>query len=323
MQKRMWYQIEMGVMVDVIRVLYVDDKPALLELGKIYLQKSGDFSVITADSAEGALDLLNSSPFDAIISDYQMPMMDGIHFLTEVRKNHGQIPFILFTEKGREEVVVDAINSGVDFYVQKGGDLVAQYADLAHKVRLAVERHTVNKALEESEERFRGIAERISDLIIIADQKGPTYVSPSVQSILGFPPGYYVGKSANPEIFPREDLGKLVQAMERLAMGSPLEEVEFRMKKKDGTYAVFEGKGTPVLSGGSFSSVQVIARDITDRKQAEQSLRLQHDLSLELNKCNTLDDACNHILSAILKIEGPDSGGFISQIQSKAGSTST
>jgi PAS domain S-box-containing protein len=107
-----------------------------------------------------------------------------------------------------------------------------------------------------------------------------------------------------------EDLEKLVMAMGHLAQGSPVEQVEFRMKKKDGTYAVFEGKGTPVMMGGTYTSVQVIARDITGRKQAEQSLRLQHDLSLELNKCNTLDDACNQILSAILTIGGLDSGGI-------------
>jgi CheY-like chemotaxis protein len=91
----------MGVMVDIIRILYVDDKPDLLELGTIYLQKSGDFSVTAVDSAQEALALLQSSPFDAIISDYQMPLMDGIDFLSEVRKKHGQVPFILFTEKGR------------------------------------------------------------------------------------------------------------------------------------------------------------------------------------------------------------------------------
>ena len=68
--------------------------------------------------------------------------MDGIELLKIVRNNHtyGGIPFILFTGRGREEVVIEAINSGVDFYLQKGGDVKFQFAELKHKVQQAVHR---------------------------------------------------------------------------------------------------------------------------------------------------------------------------------------
>ena len=58
-----------------------------------------------------------------------MPGMDGIELLKRVRKSFGNVPFILFTGRGREEVVIEAINNGVDFYLQKGGDPKAQFAD--------------------------------------------------------------------------------------------------------------------------------------------------------------------------------------------------
>ncbi|MCK4270738.1 MAG: response regulator, partial [Methanogenium sp.] len=59
-------------------VLIVDDEPDLLELTKIYLEKTGDFTVDTAASACEAMEMIKATTYDAIVSDYQMPEMDGI-----------------------------------------------------------------------------------------------------------------------------------------------------------------------------------------------------------------------------------------------------
>ncbi|MEI6842712.1 MAG: response regulator [Methanomicrobiales archaeon] len=72
-------------MPDNLRVLYFDDETDLLEIGKLFIEQSGDFSVTTIDSASAALNLIKIEQFDAIISDYQMPEMDGFQFLKEVR----------------------------------------------------------------------------------------------------------------------------------------------------------------------------------------------------------------------------------------------
>jgi DNA-binding response OmpR family regulator len=105
-----------------IRVLYVDDEPQLLEIGRLFLEKSGPFAVDTSDSAAAVLKNGDFHRYECIISDYQMPGMDGIAFLQELRSKKSRIPFILFTGKGREEVVIKALNCGADFYLQKGGD---------------------------------------------------------------------------------------------------------------------------------------------------------------------------------------------------------
>ncbi|MEN6611815.1 MAG: PAS domain S-box protein [Methanoregulaceae archaeon] len=123
-----------------ITVLYVDDEPLLLDICALYLKKNGDMEVISAPGAREALDLLATRNIDVIVSDYQMPETDGIALLKEVRRIKGDMPFILFTGRGREEVVIEAINNGVDFYLQKGGAPAAQFAELTHKIRQAVDR---------------------------------------------------------------------------------------------------------------------------------------------------------------------------------------
>ena len=105
-------------MADAIRVLYVDDEPSLLELGKIFLEKEVIFTVDILTSALEALERIKTEQYDAIISDYQMPEMDGITFLKQLKASGDATPFIIFTGRGREEVVIEALNEGADFYIQ-------------------------------------------------------------------------------------------------------------------------------------------------------------------------------------------------------------
>jgi signal transduction histidine kinase len=134
-------------MVLVLSLLYVDDEPALLDLGKLFLEREGAFAVDTLSSAREALARLNTERYDAIISDYQMPEMDGITFLKQLRASGNTTPFIIFTGRGREEVVIEALNSGADFYIQKGGEPKSQFVELSNKIRYAVSRKKFQEEL--------------------------------------------------------------------------------------------------------------------------------------------------------------------------------
>ncbi len=118
----------------------MDDEPSLLEQAKIFLQKEIDeIQVRTMTSAGEALDLLEDLDFDAVVSDYQMPEMNGLEFLEVVRnEKEWKIPFIIFTGKGREEVAIEALNLGADRYLKKGGDPKTQYGVLADAIEQEV-----------------------------------------------------------------------------------------------------------------------------------------------------------------------------------------
>ena len=122
-----------------ITVLYVDDEPVMLDTFTIFLERDPEFRVMPVLSAKAAIRVLETGGVDAIVSDYEMPEMDGIAFLKLVREKYPRLPFIIFTGKGREEIVIESLNNGADYYVRKGGDPRAQFAELASKVRHAVD----------------------------------------------------------------------------------------------------------------------------------------------------------------------------------------
>jgi PAS domain S-box-containing protein len=130
-----------------MRILYVDDDEVLLDVAKEFLEFSGSMQVDIALSVSDARQAMVEKEYDAIISDYQMPIENGIDFLKKLRAENDHIPFILFTGRGREEVVIEALNSGANFYIQKGGDPRAQFAELQHKVTEAVKQKKAEEEL--------------------------------------------------------------------------------------------------------------------------------------------------------------------------------
>lgn len=111
-----------------IDVLLVDDEPNLLKQASLVLEKEDQLNIRTTTSAQEALELMENNDFDVIISDYKMPEIDGLEFLEIIRTEKKEnIPFIIFTGRGREEIAMKALNLGANRYIQKGGDPKSQY----------------------------------------------------------------------------------------------------------------------------------------------------------------------------------------------------
>jgi len=155
-----------------VLVLYVDDEECLLDICQAFLKRAGNIAVDTASSVDDGLRLVAEKEYDAIISDYEMPVRNGIDFLKTLRSQGNRTPFIIFTGRGREEIVIDAFDNGADFYLQKGGEPKSQFAELIHKVLMAVDRRQSKRALENSNSLLKATLEATADGIIVVDSDG-------------------------------------------------------------------------------------------------------------------------------------------------------
>jgi len=122
-----------------VRVLHVDDDAAFGELTAKSLERADEALSVETENDPGRVpERLAAEPFDAVVSDYEMPGRDGIELLRNVREGHERLPFLLFTASGSEAVASEAIAAGVTDYIRKGRKL-EQYVVLANRIRNAVE----------------------------------------------------------------------------------------------------------------------------------------------------------------------------------------
>jgi len=265
-------------MTTAIRLLYVDDEPGLLDIGKLFLEKGGEFAVDTLTSAKKALEQLNIKRYDAIISDYKMPDMDGLEFLKQVRIFHGQIPFILFTGRGREEVVILALNNGADFYLQKGGEPKPQFAELSHKIRQAVNQKRSEEALRESE-LFLKETQQIARLGGWKANPHTDYLvwTDGIYDIIEAPRDFHPMLTEGMKYYAPEDIPVIREKVATcLATGEPFA-VEAQIITETGKKLWTEVRGLAPVIEGARSYVVGTLQDITERKKAAEELQASYE----------------------------------------------
>lgn len=260
-----------------ISLLLVDDEPALLEIGKVFLEDCGDFCVDTATTVAEALRKLRSGRYEAVVSDYDMPDVNGIAFLREVRLRHPNLPFILFTGKGREKVVIEALNSGADFYLQKGGDPVAQFAELSHKIRQAVRRRRMECELRRSEKNYRELVDNIPEVLFKTDGEGNlVYVNRSGLAIFGLPEEKVYGRPWYFPLHPDDRKGAQEICAHLIRTGGRTQDLECRLiagSRGERTMSVLLNLIPLRDDTGRILGAQGIAIDISGKKLAEQALQ--------------------------------------------------
>ena len=203
-----------------------------------------------------------------------MPHMDGIEFLKRIRATKGNLPFILFTGKGREEVVIEAINYGADFYLQKGGDPRSQFAELAHKIRQLVRRTHAEGMLSQNENLLQTLIRYSDEIITLINKDGRiVYASPSIAPILGYDANSMTGELLFEYVHP-EDRGLVESEFSRaFGMSYGHYPLQYRVRKSDGSYIFVESVITSMLDVPAIQGAIIVTRDVTAWKMREDILR--------------------------------------------------
>ena len=260
--------------------MLIDDEPALLEVLKPFIERSGEMSVHTAQSATEALKILPEKSFDAIIVDYSMPEINGIDFLKILRSKGDTTPVIIFTGVGHERTAIEAINYGANFFLKKDDDPQKQFHELCDMVKTAVENTYIGKKLGTTRKILSDMINFSLDPSFAIDREGKVVAwNASMEHLTDTPASDILGKSDYLYTVPffgikRKMLVNLIfetdeeikrqkyMIVSRVAKG-PIIAVT-RGLKMDGSEWTLWSKAMPVYDmQGNFIAVVGIVRDVT------------------------------------------------------------
>ncbi len=265
------------------RVLYVDDNPSMIEIFKqILLNIDAFFEVDDACCVDEAFRKLEIGNYDVVVSEYELPLKNGLEFLKELRENKNEVPFILFTGKSREEVAVKALNLGADNYINNNGSPETVFYELADAIKKAVEHKKSIKLLAGSESKYRTLVEKSLQGILVT-KVAPlrlVFANDSMGKSLGYSSNELL--SLSPQgimgLVYHEDRAVFFKRMENRLQGEQPESFfEFRAVRKDGSVIWMNALANRIEFEGQ-PAVQGVFLDINERKKLEATVKEKLDM---------------------------------------------
>jgi PAS domain S-box-containing protein len=235
----------------------------------------GSFQVESVSSVDEAYQKMEGQIYDAVVSDYDMPLKDGLTFLKELRQKGKTIPFIIFTGRGREEVAIRALNLGADHYVNKTGSPETVYGELAHAVRESIERKRAVEKLRESEARYHVLFDNMAVGVVLVDGGGNVVSANEPECrFLGYSREELVGMNFAKYIYP-DDFNIGAVLLKELVDGKRASyTIEMRYVRKDGKTVWGRSSGSAIRSeDGGFRYLVAVVEDITKRKEKAHALQ--------------------------------------------------
>ncbi|MUV90280.1 PAS domain-containing protein [Halapricum sp. CBA1109] len=248
-----------------IHVLYVNDDEDFAELTRAkFLNGASDFEFSTAGTVEGALDRVRTSAVDCVVTSYTLPDGTGIDLVNRLGTDNEELPTVLFTGHGSEQIASDATRADVSDYVPIRSDQ-NNFEVLTRRIRTLVEAARQEAVAERMSHRFRRTLERATDGIYAVDDEWQIeYINEKMADRVDRDPDTLVGKTLWEE-FPS-------------VVGTPLEE-RYRTAMETGEPVSFEQRlGDPfgywveVRAFPDDDGLTVFSREITAEREREREL---------------------------------------------------
>jgi adenylate cyclase len=255
-----------------IKVLLVEDNPGDLWLIHNYLAESTQesYALTNTQTLAECMAALEHKSFDVILTDLTLPDCAGLDTFKRIHEKAPGIATIILTGLDDSELALQGVRAGAQDYLFKNkidGEL------LSRSIRYALERNRAEKALAESENRYRSLIETIHEGFYIVDgDEKILFVNKAYSDILGYTQQELIGKNITAYIHPHE-IPKSLEATFIKKMQKKATRYELAMMHKDGTLRNVLVSSTPLLDEvGNYRVTIGVAMDITEQKRNELEL---------------------------------------------------
>ncbi len=264
-----------------IKILHVDDNRDYVDLLATRLPlEDPECNVTKAYTVDDALDKIESKSFDCILADYDMPGMNGLELLREIRSREVNIPVIFLTGQGNEEIAAEALRSGADDYFTKDITfaqfliLVNSVKQNVHKYELKQREKETSQLLRRSEQYLSTLIESLEDMILVIDKDmnlldyhAPGGRDAPPHAKLNLKPGTSIKG-----LFPPEFEVDLDNLLEQIAETGKTMETEYTTQMGENTEYYLVRVSPLQGEDNEHLGYLVVATDITDLKLNEEKL---------------------------------------------------
>ena len=282
-----------------MKILHLEDNHMDRELVADMLASNGIICEIEyAEDRPSFSAALQRGGIDLIISDFSLPGYDGARALELARRAREEVPFIFFSGTLGEEAAIESLKNGATDYIlkQRPERLVAAVRRALKDSMARAAREHMEEELRQRDVLLRNIMENVEDLVAVIDPEERVILSsPSHRRLFG-PATPSAGSDFFGSVHPR-DCDRVRAALQRALQEGSSRQVEYRLVLPDLSERTLEGQGNVMFDeSGRRQGVLWVARDITERRQAERRILEQAALLDEARDAICVNDLDQRIL---------------------------
>ena len=256
------------------RILLADDNSDMREYVRRLLEQR--YQVVAVENGAAALEQLRKVSFDLVLTDVMMPLLDGVGLLRAIRDDPStaSLPVILLSARAGAESSLQGIQAGADDYLVKPFSARELLTRVEAHLKLQSVRREAAKSLRDSEARFRALVKMTSDVVysmspdwrVIRHQDGNRFIEST-----STPDEHWIAK-----YIPQDEQARVLAGIEKAIRTRGTFELEHRVFRADGTIGWTYSRAIPMHDAqGEIVEWFGAAREITQRKQTEEALRLR------------------------------------------------